>query len=119
MLKKSLSDLSTTLLSEKDSIIGKTIEIDDQTEISALITSYSMEEDNTKLLKKTYALYEIKLYIPYKIWIIHKRYNDFVQLMKQLESKGVKNIPKLPPKLIFANDQKLNERQLSLEEFIK
>ena len=118
MLKKSLSDLSTTLLSVKDSIIGKTNEIDDQIEISALITSYSMVEDTTKLLKKTYVLYEIKLYTPYKTWIIHKRYNDFVQLRKQLESKGIKNIPKLPPKLIFANDQKLSERQLSLEEFI-
>ena len=118
MLKKSLSDLSTTLISVKDSIIGKNNEIDDQIEISALITSYSMVEDTTKLLKKTYVLYEIKLYTPYKTWIIHKRYNDFVQLRKQLESKGIKNIPKLPPKLIFANDQKLSERQLSLEEFI-
>jgi len=118
MLKKSLSDLSTTLLSVKDSIIGKTNEIDDQIEISALITSYSMAEDTTKLFKKTYVLYEIKLYTPYKTWIIHKRYNDFVQLREQLDSKHVKNIPKLPPKLIFTNEDKLSERQLGLEEFI-
>ena len=118
MLKKSLSDLSTTLLSVKDSMIGKTNEIDDQIEISALITSYSMAEDTTKLFKKTYVLYEIKLYTPYKTWIIHKRYNDFVQLREQLDSKHVKNIPKLPPKLIFTNEDKLSERQLGLEEFI-
>ena len=118
MLKKSLSDLSTTLLSVKDSIIGKANEIDDQIEISALITSYTMVEDTIKLFKKNFALYEIKLYTPYKTWVIHKRYSDFVQLKKQLESKGVKNIPKLPPKLIFTNEQKLNERQLGLEEFI-
>ena len=118
MLKKSLSDLSTTLLSVKDSMIGKTNEIDDQIEISALITSYSMAEDTTKLFKKTYVLYEIKLYTPYKAWIIHKRYNDFVQLREQLDSKHVKNIPKLPPKLIFTNEDKLSERQLGLEEFI-
>jgi len=118
MLKKSLSDLSTTLLSVKDSMIGKTNEIDDQIEISAIITSYSMAEDTTKLFKKTYVLYEIKLYTPYKTWIIHKRYNDFVQLREQLDSKHVKNIPKLPPKLIFTNEDKLSERQLGLEEFI-
>ena len=118
MLKKSLSDLSTTLLSVKDSMIGKANEIDDQIEISALITSYSMAEDTTKLFKKTYVLYEIKLYTPYKTWIIHKRYNDFIQLREQLDSKGVKNIPKLPPKLIFTNEEKLSERQLGLEEFI-
>ena len=118
MLKKSLSDLSTTLLSVKDSIIGKANEIDDQIEISALITSYTMVEDTIKLFKKNFALYEIKLYTPYKTWVIHKRYRDFVQLKKQLESRGVKNIPKLPPKLIFTNEQKLNERQLGLEEFI-
>ena len=118
MLKKSLSDLSTTLISVKDSIIGKANEIDDQIEISALITSYTMMEDTIKLFKKNFALYEIKLYTPYKTWVIHKRYSDFVQLKKQLESKGVKNIPKLPPKLIFTNEQKLNERQLGLEEFI-
>ena len=118
MLKKSLSDLSTTLLSVKDSMIGKATEIEDQIEISALITSYSMAEDTTKLFKKTYVLYEIKLYTPYKTWIIHKRYNDFIQLREQLDSKGVKNIPKLPPKLIFTNEEKLSERQLGLEEFI-
>ena len=118
MLKKSLSDLSTTLLSVKDSIIGKGTEIDDQIEISALITSYTMVEDTIKIFKKSFALYEIKLYTPYKTWVIHKRYSDFVQLRKQLESKGIKNIPKLPPKLIFTNEQKLSERQLGLEEFI-
>ena len=118
MLKKSLSDLSTTLLSVKDSMIGKANEIDDQIEISALITSYSLAEDSTKLFKKTYVLYQIKLYTPYKTWIIHKRYNDFVQLKEQLDSKHVKNIPKLPPKLIFINEDKLCERQLGLEEFI-
>ena len=118
MLKKSLSDLSTTLLSVKDSIIGKANEIDDQIEISALITSYTMVEDTIKLFKKNFALYEIKLYTPYKTWVIHKRYSDFVQLKKQLELKGIKNIPKLPHKLIFTNEQKLNERQLGLEEFI-
>lgn len=118
MLKKSLSDLSTTLLSVKDSMIVKTTEVDDQIEISAILTSYSLIEDATKLFKKTYVLYEIKLYTPYKSWIIHKRYSDFAQLREQLESRGVKNIPKLPPKLIFTNEQKLSERQLSLEEFI-
>ena len=119
MLKKSLSDLSTTILSAKDSVVGKNNELDsDQIKISALITSYSIEEDNTKLFKKNYTLFEIKLYTPYKTWIIHKRYSQFVELKKKLEEIKVKKLPNLPPKLLFINEQKLNERQLSLEEFL-
>ena len=119
MLKKSLSDLSTTILSAKDSVVGKNNELDsEQIKISALITSYSIEEDNTKLFKKNYTLFEIKLYTPYKTWIIHKRYSQFVELKKKLEEIKVKKLPNLPPKLLFINEQKLNERQLSLEEFL-
>ena len=119
MLKKSLSDLSTTILSAKDSVVGKNNELDsEQIKISALITSYSIEEDNTKLFKKNYTLFEIKLYTPYKTWIIHKRYSQFVELKKKLEEIKVKKLPILPPKLLFINEQKLNERQLSLEEFL-
>ena len=120
MLKKSISDLSTTMLSVKDSIISKNNESDSEPiEISALITSYSMIEETKKsLFKKRYALFEIKLYTPYKIWTIHKRYSQFLQLKKQLELKNIKNLPKLPPKLFFINEEKLNERQLCLEDFI-
>ena len=119
MLKKSLSDLSTTILSAKDSVVGKNNELDsEQIKISALITSYSMEEDNNKLFKKNYALFEIKLYTPYKTWTIHKRYSEFVELKNKLEEINVKKLPNLPPKLLFINEQKLNERQLSLEEFL-
>ena len=119
MLKKSLSDLSTTILSAKDSVVGKNNELDsEQIKISALITSYSIEEDNTKLFKKNYTLFEIKLYTPYKTWIIHKRYSQFVELKKKLEEIKVKKLPIIQPKLLFINEQKLNERQLSLEEFL-
>ena len=51
MLKKSLSDLSTTLLSVKDSIISKNELDNEQIEISALITSYNIVETEEKLLK--------------------------------------------------------------------
>ena len=119
MLKKSISDLSTTILSVKDSFVGKNHELDfEQIEISALITSYSLEEDTSKLFNKNYILFEIKLYTPYKSWLIHKRYSEFVELKKRLEEKNVKNIPNLPPKILFINEQKLSERQLCLEEFI-
>ena len=120
MLKKSNSDLSTTIYSVKDSIIIKNNESDsEQIEISGIITSYSLLEDAKKsLFKKRYALFELKLYTPYKIWTIHKRYSQFLQLKKQLELKNIKNLPKLPPKLFFINEEKLNERQLCLEEFI-
>ena len=121
MLKKSLSDLSTTLLSVKDSIISKNESDNEQIEISALITSYNIVENEEKLIKlfkKNYALFQIKLFTPYKNWIIHKRYSQFVQLVKQLESQKIKNLPQLPKKYIFLNDEKLNERQLNLEEFL-
>jgi hypothetical protein len=119
MQKKSFSDLSTTLFSVKDSIACKTSELDnDQIEISALITSFSVEEDSNKIFKKNYILFEIKIYTPYKSWVIYKRYSEFEQLKKQLDSKKLKNIPQLPPKLLFINEQKLNERQLGLEEFL-
>ena len=119
MLKKSNSDLSTTLFSAKDTTACKTNEIDnEQSEISALITSYSVEEDSETIFKKNYILFEIKLYTPYKSWIIYKRYSQFAQLRNQLESKNIKNLPVLPPKILFINEQKLNERQLGLEEFM-
>ena len=120
MLKRSLSDLSTTLLSVKDSIGCKTNNEseNEQIEISALITSYSVEEDSNKLFKKNYILFEIKLYTPYKSWVIHKRYSQFAQLRKELVSKNIKNLPNLPPKILFINEQRLNERQLNLEDFL-
>ena len=106
MNKKSFSDLSTTLLSVKDSMGGKTNEFDnEQIEISAIITSYSIEEDSNKLFSKNYILFEIKLYTPYKSWSTHKRYSQFEQLRKNLESKNIKTLPELPPKLLFINEQ--------------
>ena len=56
MLKKSNSDLSTTLISAKDSNACKTNnDIDnEQIEIQAIITSYSTKEDSKKLFKKNY-----------------------------------------------------------------
>ena len=119
MLKKSLSDLSTTLMSVKDSMASKNIESDsDPMEISALINTYTMVEDKKLFFKNSYELYEIRIYTPYKSWIIHKRYREFAQLGKKLESQNIKNLPKLPPKIFFKNENKLNERQLSLETFI-
>ena len=119
MLKKSLSDLSTTLMSVKDSMASKNIESDsDPMEISALINTYTMIEDTKLFFKTSYALYEIRIYTPYKSWIIHKRYSEFAQLRKKLESQNIKNLPKLPPKIFFKNENKLNERQLNLETFI-
>ena len=119
MYKKSFSDLSTTLFSTRDSNICKTNEVDnEQTEMSALITSYSSEENSCFLFKKNFILFEIKLYTQYNSWIIQKRYSQFVKLRKELENQGIKNLPILPPKIFFKNKSKLGERQLGLEEFL-
>ena len=115
MNKKSNSDLSTTFSSTKDSIISTESE---QTEISAIISSYALKQDQGFFFNKSYALYEIKLYSRYKTWLVHKRYSQFVELRDQLISKKAKNIPKLPPKLYFINEQRLSERQLGLEDFM-
>jgi len=68
MLKKSLSDLSTTILSAKDSVVGKNNELDsDQIKISALITSYSMKKiiinysKKITLFSKSNYIHHIKL----------------------------------------------------------
>ena len=115
MHRKSNSDLSTTFSSTKDSILSSESE---QTEISAIISSYSLREDENKIFNKQYALFEIKFFSRYKTWLVHKRYSQFVELRDLLISKKVKNVPKLPPKLYFINDQKLSERQLGLEDFM-
>ena len=112
---KTISDLSTTFSSTKDSISSTESE---QNEISAIITSYSFKTDENKYFNKSYVLYEIKFFTRYKVWIINKRYNQFVELRNQLISKKIKNVPKLPPKLYFINEQKLSERQLGLEDFL-
>ena len=115
MNRKSTSDLSTTRDSTKDSILSTESE---QNEISAIITSYSLQQDQNRIFYKSYALYEIKFFTRYKTWLVHKRYSQFVDLREQLLSKKVKNLPKLPPKLYFISDQKLSERQLGLEDFM-
>ena len=116
MYRKSNSSLSTTISSTNYSISSNGEQ--EQNEISAIISSYTLKQDDNKFFNKNYALYEIKLYTRYKTWSIYKRYSEFTELRDQLLLKKMNNIPKLPPKLYFINDQKLNERQLGLEEFL-
>ena len=113
--KSNNSDLSTTFSSTKDSILSTESE---QNEITALISTYSIKEDENKYFNKNYALYEIKFFTRYKTWTLYKRYSQFLELRDKLASKKIKNLPKLPPKLYFSNDQKLSERQLGLEDFL-
>ena len=113
--KSNNSDLSTTFSSTKDSILSTESE---QNEISALISTYSIKEDENKYFNKNYALYEIKFFTRYKTWTLYKRYSQFLELRDKLASKKIKNLPKLPPKLYFSNEQKLSERQLGLEDFL-
>lgn len=113
--KSNNSDLSTTFSSTKDSILSTESE---QNEITALISTYSIKEDENKYFNKNYALYEIKFFTRYKTWTLYKRYSQFLELRNKLASKKIKNLPKLPPKLYFSNDQKLSERQLGLEDFL-
>ena len=115
MHRKSISDLSITLNSTKDSIVSNESE---QNEITAIISSYTLKEDETKYFNKSYALYHIKFFTRYKAWSVKKRYSQFIELRDKLLLKKIKNIPKLPPKLYFTNEQKLTERQLGLEEFL-
>jgi len=113
--KSNNSDLSTTFSSTKDSILSTESE---QNEITALISTYSIKEDENKYFNKNYVLYEIKFFTRYKTWTLYKRYSQFLELRDKLASKKIKNLPKLPPKLYFSNEQKLSERQLGLEDFL-
>ena len=116
MYRKSNSSLSTTISSTNYSISSNGEQ--EQNEISAIISSYTLKQDDNKFFNKNYALYEIKLYTRYKTWSIYKRYSEFIELRDQLLLKKMNNIPKLPPKLYFINEQKLSERQLGLEDFL-
>ena len=115
MNRKSISDLSTTLSSIKESFICNE---SDQNEITAIISSYTLKQDENKYFNKKYALYQIKFCTRYKAWSVQKRYSEFIELRDKLLLKKIKNIPKLPPKLYFTSEQKLTERQLGLEEFL-
>ena len=115
MNRKSISDLSTTLSSIKESFICNE---SDQNEITAIISSYTLKQDENKYFNKKYALYQIKFCTRYKTWSVQKRYSEFIELRDKLLLKKIKNIPKLPPKLYFTSEQKLTERQLGLEEFL-
>ena len=119
MYKKSISEASTALYSAIDSNNLKVNEIDnEQTDISALVTSYSFEENTCSFFNKNFVLFEIKLHTQYKSWVIYKRYSQFVNLRKQLKNQNIKNLPILPPKILFINESQLGERQLGLEEFL-
>ena len=74
MHRKSISDLSITLNSTKDSIVSNESE---QNEITAIISSYTLKEDETKYFNKSYALYHIKFFTRYKAWSVEKRYSQF------------------------------------------
>jgi hypothetical protein len=115
MNRKSISDLSTTFSSIKDSFTSNESE---QNEITAIISSYTIKHDENKYFNKDYALYQIKFCTRYKTWSVQKRYSQFIELRDKLLLKKIKNIPKLPPKLYFTSEQKLAERQLGLEEFL-
>ena len=104
MNRKSISDLSTTLSSIKDSFISNESE---QNEITAIISSYTLKEDESKYFNKSYALYQIKFCTRYKTWSVQKRYSQFIELRDKLLLKKIKNIPKLPPKLYFTSEKKL------------
>lgn len=116
MYRKSNSSLSTTFSSTNYSISSNGDQ--EQNEISAIVSSYTLKQDENKFFNKNYFEYEIKLYTRYKTWTINKRYSQFTELRDQLLLKKINNIPKLPPKLYFINEQKLNERQLGLEDFL-
>ena len=116
MYRKSNSSLSTTFSSTNYSVSSNGDQ--EQNEISAIVSSYTLKQDENKFFNKNYFSYEIKLYTRYKTWTINKRYSQFIELRDQLLLKKINNIPKLPPKLYFINEQKLNERQLGLEDFL-
>ena len=122
MYTRSISDLSTTLLSNKESNLtsyfSEKIPDIKNIEISASINSFHQEEDSSKIFHKNYILYDIKLITRYKPWSISRRYSEFFVLNEKLKSLNIKNLPELPPKYLIHNDEKLLERQAALQDFL-
>ena len=54
-----------------------------------------------------------------KQWTISKRYNDFLKLEERLKKDLSTNIPKLPGKQLFHNEDVLHERCMKLESFLR
>ena len=72
--------------------------IDEHYEFSFLITSKSSSDP--------------------KKWIISRRYKDFLRLEENMK-RNLKNLPKLPGKNLFHNEENLHERSLKLEKYLR
>lgn len=55
---------------------------------------------------------------PQRQWMILKRYNDFLKLEENMK-KSMRNLPKLPGKNWFHNEENLHERSLKLESYLR
>ena len=122
MQTRSLSDLSTTLQSNREAYLtnyfSEKIPDIKNIEISASINSFHQEEDTSKIFHKNYILYDIKINTRYKPWYVSRRYSEFFILNEKLKSLNIKNLPELPPKYLIHNDEKLLERQTALQDFL-
>lgn len=79
--------------------------------------------DNVMVNAKAYYLIEVRMLS--QIWILRKRYSDFdrmhSRLKNDLELKASDNLPKLPIKKIFFNNnpQFIQERMQELSKYLK
>ncbi len=61
--------------------------------------------------------YKIILKTNKKSWQIKKRFKDFDELHKKL-SKNIKDLPKLPKKIIFKSEEILKNRKIMLQKYL-
>lgn len=53
-----------------------------------------------------------------KQWTISRRYKDFLRLEENMK-RNLKNMPKLPGKNLFHNEENLHDRSLKLEKYLR
>lgn len=56
---------------------------------------------------------------PGKKHLVQHRYNDFVELDKQISGLGLSNLPKLPNTILFATEKNLEARRASLADYLQ
>lgn len=56
---------------------------------------------------------------PGKKHTVQHRYNEFVELDKQLTGLGLSNLPKLPEAFLFATEKNLETRRASLTDYLQ
>ncbi|KAI8878787.1 Phox-like protein [Backusella circina FSU 941] len=93
--------------------------------MSEVIQAIFVPEAESRPTPKPHTVYQIKVHAAVRNWMVWKRYSEFYKLDMQFSSIFPKNKPpvKLPPKRYFpstfSDPEKIEERRLGLEAYLR